>query len=298
MKKLFILTAFSLYLLSAAYADIDICKNHPALKISRHFVPDEKDVNYINPYIANIESIYLLQKGTEPRMIGDYISWYLNHTNYSDKFDLTGTMYDYKIYCKGWERALESYDSADGYAGTFLFLVYEYFTKTKDKEIIFKNKQKLEDIAYVIAHLQDEDGLTRALPGKNTKYLMDNCEAYAGIRAFNKLSKEIGWGVNAYYVELEQNIKDGILSYLYKEDKEYFYWAIEGKKVFVPDNNKFYPDALSQIFPILYDLMDENKELKQIMWKKFKDKYSNKMNLFSSEQRLIFELTERKMSSK
>lgn len=297
MKKLFILMLFNLCIVSNTSGDF--CTEHPVLKISRLFVPIEKGSNYINPYTVNIEAIYLLRKGTDPKKIKDYISWYLKHTNYPDKSGLTGTIYDYIINCKtGREKSTGTYDSVDGYAGTFLVLVYEYYKMTKDVKIIQATREKLEDIAYLLGFLQDEDGLTWALPDKRSKYLMDNCEAYGGIKAFNRLSKEMSWGENQYYIELENTIKDGILSSLYREDGEEFYWEIDGKEVYSPDWDKLYPDAFSQIFPILYGILEEMPQLKENLWKKFTERYANKPKLFSFEQNLIFELTEKRMTGR
>ncbi|MBI5043026.1 MAG: hypothetical protein HZC10_04180 [Nitrospirae bacterium] len=297
MKRLFISMLFNLCIVSVASGDF--CTDHPALKISRLFVPLEKGSNHINPYIVNIEAIYLLQKGTDSKMIMDYISWYLEHANYPDRSELTGTIYDYAINCKtGKEKSAGTYDSVDGYAGTFLVMVYEYYKMTKDAKIIQKNREKLKDIAYLLGFLQEEEGLTRALFYKKSKYLMDNCEAYGGIKAFNRLSKEMEWGENQYYIELENTIKDGILSFLYSEERGDFYWAMEGKNVYAPNWDKLYPDAFSQIFPILYDILEEMPQLKETLWKKFTERYANKPDLFFSEQKLILELTEKRMTGK
>ncbi len=235
----------------------------------------------------------MLHKGADPRIIKDYILWYLEHTNYPDRSGLTGTIYDYTINCKtGQEESTLIYDSVDGYAGIFLVMVYDYYIKTRDARIIQENREKLEDIAYLIAYLQDEDGLIMALPNGKLKYLMDNCEAYGGIRSYNRLSREMGWSENKYYIELENAIKKGILFSLYDKRRGDFYWAIGNDEVFIPDWNRLYPDAFSQVFPLLYGILEEMPQLKEKLGKKFIKRYADKPDLFSLEQKLIFELLE------
>jgi hypothetical protein len=296
MKKFYILMLFSLLVVSPAYGAV--CKEHPAIKILKIFNPETENKTEVNPYMVNIRAMYLLNKGTHTKEIKDYILWYFDHTNYPDKHGLTGTVYDYFVTCKGEEISTKKYDSVDAYAGNFLYLIYKYYAKTKDKEIIQRNQEKIEDIAYLIEFLQDEDGLTKVMPGDNTKYLMDNCEAFAGVKAFNALSREMGWGIKPDYVELENSLKNAIINSLYSKDKKIFYWGIAEKKAYPSSWNKFYPDAFAQIFPILFDVLDKDPQIEKELWKEFSDKYENKPNVFSIEQKLMFELASDKRNRK
>ena len=297
MRRLFILILFNLCIASVVFADCS--KEHPALKISKFFVPIKEDINYINPYILNIQCIDLLDKSYDPQIIKNYIFWYFKHTNYPDNYGLTGTIYDYTINCKtGEETSTKTYDSVDGYAGTFLFLLYDYYRRTKDIKIIQENRKKIEDIAYLIGFLQDKDGLIWALPDKKAKYLMDNCEAFGGIKAFNSLFRAMGWNINEYYTKLENSIKNSILTNLYDINNENFYWAKKNDKLFLSNLDTLYPDALSQLFPILYGILKENPCLETKLWHKFTEKYSDKSKRFPSEQRIIFELTKKKRTSR
>lgn len=296
MKKFYILILFSFLFVSHAHGAV--CKEHPAVKILKIFGTETQQKTEVNPYMVNIRAIYLLNKGTHTKEIRDYILWYLDRTNYPDKHGLTGTIYDYLVTCKGQEISTKGYDSVDAYAGNFLYLVHKYHEKTKDKGILQKNKAKLEDIAYLIEFLQDEDGLTKVMPGDETKYLMDNCEAFAGIRAFNSLSREMGWEVKPDYIDLENTIKNAIMEFLYSEDKKIFYWGISSGKAYHSDWNKFYPDAFAQIFPVLFDVLDEYPETEEMLWKEFTDRYAEKPDVFSIEQKLMFELASGKRNRK
>ncbi len=296
MKRFFIFMLFSLLIISPAYGAA--CKEHPAVKILKIFSPEPYQKIEVNPYMVNIRAIYLLNKSTHTKEIRDYIIWYFDHTNYPDKSELTGTIYDYFVTCKGEEISTKRYDSVDAYAGNFLYLLHKYYEKTKDKEIIQKNKEKIEDIVYLIEFLQDEDGLTKVMPGDNTKYLMDNSEAFAGVKAFNALSKEMGWELKPEYIDLESSIKDAIINLLYNKNKKIFYWGFAEKKPYHSSWDKFYPDAFAQIFPVLFDVLDKNPELGNLLWKEFTDRYADKPDVFSIEQKLMFELTAYKRNQK
>src|SRR4030042_3085556 len=160
---------------------------HLGLKLMSHYAGQVKDARTINPYIVNIIAIYEINQGRYIEEIKDYIMWYFNHLNYPDNEELTGSIYDFEISEDGKEISTNNYDSVDGYAGTFLYLLNLYHLKTSDKALIDDNWRKIKDIVYLIPYLQVKDGLTKALPGRNNhaRYLMDNCEAYAGIKAFN-----------------------------------------------------------------------------------------------------------------
>ncbi|MEM2960757.1 MAG: hypothetical protein QXU67_04045 [Candidatus Bathyarchaeia archaeon] len=239
----------------------------------------------------------MLKKDENVPAVKEYINWYIAHLNYSDKYELTGTIYDYDIHYDGKEISLESYDSVDGYAATFLILIYQYFLKTKDKRLVNENKKKLYDIAYLLIYLQDQDGLVKAMPNDDGKFLMDNSEAFAGLDAFIKLAELKGWSENLdYYKEAQNNIKLGILNYLYDEQAKNFYWAMdsEGTGKYKSDWDKFYPDALSQIFPILYGVVDKDSDIGKYLLEEFNKRYKGYKDNVSLdiEQKILLKTVE------
>lgn len=147
-------------------------------------------------------------------------------------------------------------------------------------------------MAYIISILQDSDGLTRAIQGRNKKYLMNNCESYGGINAFIKLSKRFHWNHIAYYEEVRKSIKKGILEQFYDENKKNFYWAVDGEGKHPSHWTRYYPDAFAQLFPIFHRVLEENSELKENLWKCFLKYYQNARDHVSIEQKLIYELTQ------
>lgn len=271
---------------------------HPALAIMGQFQTIDHDSDQeVIPYTVNIMAIYLLKKGENIKDIHQYILWYFDHLNYPDSYGLTGTIYDYEIRRNGEERSLNKYDSADSYAATFFLLLYNYYKATGSEKLIKEHKKNLEDMAYVISLLQDEDGLTKAIPGRDEKYLMDNCESYGGINAYIELSKHFRWDSSAYYEAVKESIKTGIIEQLYDENKKIFCWAVERENKYPSHWMRYYPDAFAQLFPILHRLLEDKPALKKDLWRHFLTYHKNILDHISTEQKLIYELTRDVMSN-
>jgi len=296
-KKLSLFIICSLLLLSGRALCADLSARNPALKLMSFYTGEIKDSRTINPYIVNIIAIYEMNKQRHIREVKDYIQWYFDHLNYPDQDGLTGTIYDYQINKTGKEISTNDYDSADGYAGTFLYLLNLYHRQTGDKGLLDTHWEKIKDIAYLIPYLQSEDGLSRArLKSKdNAKYLMDNCEAFAGIKSFNELAARTDRARDPFYLETETNIKNGILETLYNIDMKNFYWAIDDTVKHTSSWSTMYPDALAQIFPIYFGLLDVDREKKKTLWQEFSKRYGDKIKAFPLEQWMIYELTKEKM---
>ncbi len=146
--------------LLATFLTMKFSFSHPVLDILNN--------PYVVPYFVNLTAIDLLPQ--DPKGVKRYIEWYLRHLNYPDMYGLTGTIYDYYI-TETSEVPAYTYDSADSYAATFLFLVFLYTEITDDYQLIIDNLQRLKDIAYVIAYLPDTDGLVKAVPHLNLSIL-------------------------------------------------------------------------------------------------------------------------------
>lgn len=297
-KKLSLFVLCSLLLLSGRAHCADSSVKNPALKLMSFYAGEITDSRTINPYILNIFAIYEIHKKRHIGEVKQYILWYFDHLNYPDKDGLTGTIYDYEINKAGKEISTNDYDSVDGYAGTFLCLLNLYHRKTGDSTFINKHWEKIKDIAYLIPYLQGEDGLSRALlkSKDNAKYLMDNCEAFAGIKSFNELAARTGRAGNPFYLETEVNLKNGVLKMMFNVSMNNFYWAIDDKAKHASDWSKIYPDAIAQIFPIYFGLLDEDMKKKKTLWQEFNKWYEKKIKSFPPEQRIIYELTREKMA--
>lgn len=275
----------------------DFSSGNPGLRLIDLYSADAKGMRTVNPYIANITAIYEISERRHICEVKDYILWYLDHLNYPDKDGLTGTIYDYEISETGEEKSTDHYDSVDGYAGTFLYLLNLYHGQTGDNVLIDKYWDKIKDIAYLIPYLQCEDGLTKpSLKARNNvKYLMDNCESYAGIKSFNELSERTGRSREIFYIETEVYIKNAVNRTLYNSENKIFYWAIDDNVKFQSDWNILYPDSIAQMFPVCFSILDEDEGKRKALWKGFNKNHGNKVSSLPLEQRIIYELTRKKM---
>ena len=254
---------------------------HPVLTINKKFVPLEQ-ANTVCPYTTSIFALDMLKstkKETAKLEVKKFILWYVSHTNKLDNYGLSGTIYDYEILLNGQEKSLQSYDSADGYAGMFLYLVREYYSVTKDKELIKTIFPTLKDMAYLIYHLKDSDGLTVALAKKDydTKFLMDNVESYIGIESYIYLAKVIDTKTMEY-TSLKDELKNAILNILYDEKSGLFYWAKDGDVLYKSSQNVFYPDMFAQIHLLAFFGKNISKQKVEDIWYKILsmlDKRSN-----------------------
>lgn len=267
---------------------------HPAQTIMEFYPADFADLNTIEPYIVCILALNEVEHARHLQEVQQFIEWYFSRLNYPDRHGLTGTIYVY-VFAQGEERTTNRYDSVDGYAGLFLHLLHRYVLQTGDIELLERNWDKIEDIAYLIPLLQDEDGLTRALPDSRAKYLMDNGEAYGGLSAYLSLRDLLGKDNSKYYSRVRSSIKKGIFTQLYDDEHTMFAWAVEANVQSRSVWRRFYPDAYGQLFPIYYDLLTDRPEVQKHIWRRFTRRYAWKMQTFPIEQRIIYELTKRKM---
>ncbi len=248
----------------------------------------------MNPYFADFSALALLDNAKKyADNVVKYMDWHFEHLNTAEEdFNgLDGTIYDYVITMKDGKIESEvvsvpdnadSYDTTDSYAATFLTVVYKYFRKTGDSSYLVTHAKDLERITNVIfSNLQD--GLTYAKPNHRVKYLMDNCEVYEGAIAATRIFEEIVLsGRNEYSHmhndcnELISTIKENINNKLWNYVGGYYKPGITAY-VSVPTKvfswNIYYPQATSQLFPIICGVIDPDTERAQHLYGKFCETY-------------------------
>ncbi|MGB9866995.1 MAG: hypothetical protein ACPLPR_03665 [Bacillota bacterium] len=224
--------------------------------------------DYVVPYFSNLAALSLLNRN--PGVVRNYIQWYIDHVGKHDPWGLKGTITDYR-YEGGTEISTGNYDSADAYAGTFLTLVAEYYRATGDSALIGANLEKLYQVADAIASLQAGDGLVVAKISDPSKYLMDNCEAYRGLIDFAHMLSVLGEGTSAVkYYTIGEAIRRGIETRLWDPTTGTYFWRVHWLGFRQrPNMGKWYPDAVSQLFPILTGIVSPNSEQAQSTWKLF-----------------------------
>lgn len=267
---------------------------HPSQKVIDLFFPADI-YRHVIPYEINLYGTYVFHNSLNWRDVEQYILWYFDHLNYPDKHGLTGSIYDYTLDGMGRETSTETYDSVDAYAATFIMLLHAYYQKVGNRKILNYYRKEIKDVAYLMIYLKDNDGLTRAVPYQDAKYLMDNCEVYAGLKAYIALAKELAWPIpNTYRIAMDE-IRQAIQEKLYDPSSGKYHWALYGNTVHPAYWQHFYPDALAQLFPIIYGLIDPSSPEAQRIWHTFQAIYSMEEGFADHLQSLVISMAKDRM---
>jgi len=144
-------------------------------------------------------------------------------------------------------------DSNDAYAGTFLSLAVGYVRSTGDSVWWKANLSSLKALAYSNLLTQVKpNGLVRAFQSPNANgigYLMDQCEAYAGLRDFGQYLLETNDTDAAYFASFAMNLGIAIHTQ-FDYNANLWNWC----DVPSPPGNAWYPNLTAQIYPHLYDV--------------------------------------------
>lgn len=248
----------------------------------------------MNPYFADFAALALLDDAEKYKdNVKAYMDWHFAHLNTAkeDFNKLDGTIYDYVITMKDGKIVSEvvstpenadSYDTTDSYAATFLTVVYKYFYRTGDSDYLLKNAEDLKRITNVMfATLQN--GLTYAKHNHRIKYLMDNCEVYEGAIAATRIFEEIVLKGKTEYTDMRDKcndligtVKESINTKLWNYIGGYYSPGITAY-VSIPSKifswKTYYPQATSQLFPIICGVIEPNTQRAQKLYEKFSENY-------------------------
>lgn len=298
------------YIISLSQSDGSITEAFPAYDSSwKSTAPDYNGVSAdtytswnsseICPYFSCIAAIGLIEaepeKGRETAE--KYIEWHFNHLNTSaeDKNGVDGTIYDYMLFVnpnntsetlciptqelKG--KPEESYDSSDSYAALFLKLLYTYEKNYPDSEYLNSRKDDAQRVINALYSTYIPSlKLTAAKPDYGICYLMDNCEVYEGLVCASKLFTDV-WNDSEKGNELKSradDIADGIEKEMYSSAYSSYYSSVSdtGEKTSEVSGNalkSFYPNGVSQLYPIICGLAAPSSERATTIYNKFSSNF-------------------------
>jgi hypothetical protein len=197
----------------------------------------------INPYFTNLALLALVPLG-ELSAVKRHLDWYLSHVS------ADGFVNDYLLK-GGQEIDTGKADSEDSYHATFFTLLAAYLKESGDIQWFMKNRDVLRRLLSALLSLQQPDGLTWAKRRWKVKYLMDNCEGYKGLADAAFLFGEIGEKEAAQLArDRALACRSGIAA-TYDPVRKSF--AVYDR--YYPRWAKWYPDATSQAFPVLYGII-------------------------------------------
>lgn len=246
----------------------------------------------VNPYFADFAAMALLDKEAMYKdNVISYMDWHFDHLNdsASDYNGVDGTIYDYTVTVSDGKVVNEeitlkdgkpSYDSTDSYAATFLMLLEKYYSVTGDSEYILLHKDEIVRICEAMLSTLHM-GLTFAKPDYEVKYLMDNSEVYEGlVSAVSLFDNVLGEDDALKTVSLKctyalQWMSQKIESNLWNANAGHYYSGIfkNGDPISEFIWDEFYPDATSQLFPIIHGVIPSDTVRAHELYKNFCESY-------------------------
>ena len=208
----------------------------------------------ILPYLANYAALGLARAAGELHDQADadaawrWLTWYQAHQNAS------GFVTDYVV-TGSTETSTQTYDSTDAYAGTFLNAVAAAWQADPDQARLQSLARGITLAVAAIEATQTADGLTWAQAGYHEKLLMDNAEAYGGLRSAATLATALGEPALATRATTDaRHVAAGVAS-LWNPHAGGFNWVrFSNGGSSAPSWKVLYPDAMENVWAIAYGL--------------------------------------------
>lgn len=211
----------------------------------------------VNPYFAHFAAMGLTRAGQVTGnsayydAVWKWLDWYASH------MDATGFVTDYNVGAAPTYTLTSTgdYDSTDSYAGMFLVAIRRIWRVTRDFQRLRSLGPAMTKAVKAIKATQQADGQTWAKPTYHIKYLMDQGEAYAGLRAAVELGGLIGepalqWDANASATAMYASVNTKWNFTLTAYD-----WVLFEDGAFANCNwATMYPDVSSQAWAVSFGL--------------------------------------------
>jgi hypothetical protein len=226
-----------------------------AAQLPNGAIASHTDRTFVNPYLAGYAAVGL---ATATRMSGDrtyaaaawrWAAWY------GSAMGANGYVTDYDI-TPGGLVSTGTYDSTDAYSGMFLVAVDATFNASPDAARLRELAPKVAQAVGAIRSTQRADGLTGAKPDWMVAYLMNEAEAYAGLRAAGRLARTLGDRTLARSADAAADALSAGVERSWNAGAGAFDWAVHPSGDRVATNwAQLYPDALSQLWAVGYGLV-------------------------------------------
>jgi hypothetical protein len=209
----------------------------------------------ISPYAANYAALGLARAASELHYRPDadaawqWLAWYQAHQ------DAAGFVTDYELTADGTEASTQTYDSTDAYAGTFLTAAAATWQADPDQARLKSLARGITRAVAAIQATQTADGLTWAKPSYRVKLLMDNAEAYGGLRSAVTLATALGEPALATRATTDaRHMAAGVASW-WNPHSGGFDWARDSNGTNSATSwAVLYPDAMENAWAVAYGL--------------------------------------------
>ncbi|MEO0557470.1 MAG: hypothetical protein AAF170_04720 [Bacteroidota bacterium] len=239
-----------------------------AMHADASFVLDGEGSRHVVPYFSNLAVAALLEADPSPRsreVAELWIDWFL------DRVGPEGVPVEHWV---GMKRGLEltcparfptqpsvdrceAIDATDSAASTFLILLAAYHRAGGSEAFLRQREVQVREVAQTLLDLQDTDGLTIARTDYPVKYLMDNAETVAGLRAVASLDHEVFEGEQrAVYKDAADRAADGLATLLDPETGLYAWAKLPDDSLESARLDRWYADAVAQVWPLVFEVTD------------------------------------------
>jgi len=224
----------------------------------------------VRPYLSHFAAIGLVKAS---RSTGDprysdaawrWLAWYQSH------MDAAGYVTDYDR-VSGRLVSTGDMDSTDSYAAMFLVAAYNAHRATGAASRTIGLLPGVVKAIGAIMSTQQPDGLTWAKPTYRAKYLMDQAEAYAGLRAGAWLAASVlsDPTLAERATRAADALKAGVDG-LWNPGTGAYDWAVHENGARTPNNwSNLYPDSLSQVWAVAFGLVDSDPSRAQAIVQRF-----------------------------
>jgi hypothetical protein len=217
-------------------------------------IAPEPGAGQILAYTANYAALGLARAAAELHDQADaeaawrWLSWYQAHQ------DTAGFVTDYEV-ADGTETSTGTYDSTDAYAGTFLTAAAATWQSDPDKTRLRVLARGIGRAVAAIESTQTADGLTWPKPSYHVRLLMDNAEAYGGLRSAMTLAMALGERVLAVRAASDaRRVAVGVAS-LWNHAAGGFDWAtVPNGTASTTSWTVLYPDVMENAWAVAYGL--------------------------------------------
>lgn len=215
---------------------------------------------YVSPYFGNITARGLVAARLHLDVVREWMVWYVAHAHGSGS-GVDGVPDDVRIMADGTSVSRGRPDSTDAYGATFLMLARAAF-ETGDPAIqafIHAHAADMRRIGNSTIATQQPNGLTWARPQHRIAYAIDNEQVYRGLldgaaleeEAFGDTLLAQQWRAHAVAV------LDGLNIVLWDSNTQSYRPSVtERGEAASADLTRVYPDALAQLFAIVYGVVD------------------------------------------
>lgn len=226
--------------------------------------PDTGRKGYkVDPYFANLSVLGMLEHPSPDNIAAakKWFDWYFRHMNRSpDTYGVTGTVYVHFVSNTDLDVEWTNYDysASDSRGSSFVLALKKYIDVGGDKAYLRQNKADIELALESALFTLQPDGLSFAKnqDGHYTKYLQDNALVYQSLETMVWLEEHVFEDEEAAsrYRYL-MNLSFAGVESMYIPERQEYYFYFTPNRIRAADWSVFYGDAVSELFPIRYGVI-------------------------------------------